>query len=52
MVEGENMLMNLLKDKIPNFKAGGPVDMPDLRGKEEITTENLMLIENVLNGYI
>jgi hypothetical protein len=48
MVEGENMLANLLKSKIPNFEKGGPVDMPDLRGKGEISDENLMLIEKVL----
>jgi hypothetical protein len=51
MVEGENMLANLLKSKIPNFEKGGPVDMPDPRyatTPEEISTENLMLIEKVL----
>ena len=30
------------------FEKGGPVDMPDLRGKGEISDENLMLIEKVL----
>ena len=51
MVEGENMLENFLKGKIPSFENGGPVDMPDPRyatTPEEISTENLMLIEKVL----
>ena len=51
MVEGENMLENFLKGKIPSFEKGGPVDMPDSRyatTPEEISTENLMLIEKVL----
>ena len=43
MVEGENMLMNLLKDKIPNFKAGGSAE-----SSKNISDENLILIETVL----
>jgi len=43
MVEGENMLANLLKSKIPNFKAGGSAE-----SSKNISDENLMLIEKVL----
>jgi len=43
MVEGENMLANLLKSKIPNFKDGGSAE-----SSKNISDENLMLIEKVL----
>jgi len=45
MVEGENMLANLLKSKIPNFKDGGSAE-----SSKNISDENLMLIEKVLTN--
>lgn len=58
MVEGENMLMNLLKSKIPNFEKGGPVGMvgvpvkKDLRGKGSPSDEDLKLLEGYIKGAI
>ena len=46
MVEGENMLANLLKSKIPNFKAGGPVDFALPQG--EISDDTLMKIQKAI----
>ena len=50
MVEGENMLENFLKGKIPSFEKGGPVDLPgkveevpsDFIAQAEIALKNAM----------
>lgn len=50
MVEGENMLENFLKGKIPSFEKGGPVDFPgkveevpsDFIAQAEIALKNAM----------
>lgn len=58
MVEGENMLMNLLKDKIPNFEKGGPVGIvgvpvqKDLRGKGAASDKDLKLLEGYIKSAI
>ena len=43
MVEGENMLENFLKGKIPSFKDGGSA-----KSSKNISDENLSMIETVL----
>ena len=43
MVEGENMLQNFLKGKIPSFKDGGSAE-----SSKNISDENLSMIETVL----
>ena len=43
MVEGENMLENFLKGKIPSFKDGGSAE-----SSKNISEENLSMIETVL----
>ena len=43
MVEGENMLENFLKGKIPSFKDGGSAE-----SSKNISDENLSMIETVL----
>ena len=43
MVEGENMLENFLKGKIPSFKDGGSAE-----SSKNISDENLNMIETVL----
>ena len=48
MVEGENMLANLLKSKIPSFEKGGPVDMPGK--KEEVSSDFIAQAEIALKN--
>jgi len=48
MVEGENMLENFLKGKIPSFEKGGPVDMPGK--KEEVSSDFIAQAEIALKN--
>ena len=48
MVEGENMLQNFLKGKIPSFEKGGPVDMPGK--KEEVPSDFIVQAEIALKN--
>lgn len=58
MVEGENMLMNLLKDKIPGFEKGGPVGIvgvpvqKDLREEGATSDKDLKLLEGYIKSAI